>query len=313
MDAAVPSIGFISTLDWMVDDPWSAATTFARVFSLPEVRPSWRQSLATHGYEAVFARAHDDVTAAPTRLEFITATDTTGLTLCEMSPYEPVTALQRGRDQLIHATVLAIENTEQTIRWITENNIAARIEEPCEHLPLFRIWFGWNGEEHVAGVEPDTFLEMIPAEKISPRVAASIHTPNTEPGRSRLGWRMFLVDDLDTAVDQMLATTALRPSTITHDEALGVTRARYTFSHPGSAALDLAVPDGTGPAHDYFGRYGPGVFVTALYVTNPEKTIEDTVEQGAKPAFPGSSVDHVLAHHDLPGMLIAIEAMRQSR
>ena len=193
-----PRVLWLSTLDWFTGDAQESAQTFAEIFSLPQVRDDWLIQDPKHGYEAVFSRANDSVTAAPSRLEFLTVLHDVDEDLCALSPYEQVSALQSRRSQQVHATVLAVDDIDNAITWMEANGVAMKVEEACEHLPFPRVWIGWDHEGgHIPGVEPDMFLELISADGVSPKLVASVKAPSGRAGISRLGWRMFLVDELE--------------------------------------------------------------------------------------------------------------------
>jgi hypothetical protein len=192
--------------------------------------------------------------------------------------------------------------------------VGVRVEEPCEHLPFPRIWIGWDGDEnYVPGVEPKIFLEMIPANGVSPKVVDSVTEPSGRSGESRLAWRLFLVDDLDAAVALMASAAALYPSETVRDDQLAVDRARFSFAHPGSATIDIAEPHATGPARDYLDSNGPGVWLTGLQVADPEAVISAALERGAMRAIPDvKQLQHVIGHEQLHGALVAVEPFVES-
>ena len=83
---------------------------------------------------------------------------------------------------------------------------------------------------------------------------------------------------------------------------------RFTFAHPGSAALEIATPHPSGPARDYVNGNGLGVWLTGLLVSDPDAIIAAALNRGAKRAMPGTKhLQHILEHDPLPGCLVAVE------
>ena len=319
-----PSIAFLNSADWFVGDPSHAV---ARVRELVGFQASSRDltfQLPTHRFDARFFCAEDPMTVAPTKLEFIDASnkhdyDDEPPNKCDSPPLLAIERLQGSRPQKTHATNIVVENFDETLSWFQERDIPLYIEKECEHLPFQRGWVGWteSGARYIPGFDAGLFIEVIPIEafpaKMGEAVARSVRGVD---GVSRVGARTFLVDDLENAAKILQTTLGIRPDGIASQDAfLGVRKLTFSFRHAGGAQLVLAVPVMDGPARGYFSKWGAGLFTTELRFVDPEAIARHASSKGARieklthGEYPRALISDDL---ELPGVVLELNVLAQS-
>jgi hypothetical protein len=301
-------VHFLSTIDFIVDDVQTVCARFSDTFSLLSPRTSWFQRLDSHRYEAAYGRAGDAYADAPSRLQFwsLLSDHDVAEAPCHsyLAPVSALVARQADRPQKIHATVLAVDDVEAAIAWLAARKVPAQVEPPCEHFPFQRVWIGWQGSAYADPADTGLYLELIPAAAL-PASATTAGASALRDRTTRLGWRMFVVEDLGAAITMMRATLGLEPAEAWTDSRLKADCVRYTFKHPGSASLVLAEPHDAGPARSYIAEHGPGAYILGIYATEPAAALAHALSSGAHHPYAG--LDHLLTDAGTPAVVVSIE------
>jgi hypothetical protein len=247
------------------------------------------------------------MTEAPTRLEFITGRDVVARPGCSPAPLRITDAMQPGRAQRTHATVLCAADFDGAVDDLRRRGTPVWVEPGCEHLPHNRAWIGWRDGEYVPGFEAGTLLELIPTAALGDRIVESVAAIDV-PAVPRITRRVHLVDDLDATVRLLARTSGLEPvRSLDADTALGAVTATYGFAHPRSATFELAEPRGDGPAGDYYRAWGAGPFVTGLATVDPQSAASMAESRGARV---DTARTHPIVEHDaLPGVVVSLEPL----
>jgi hypothetical protein len=277
-------VALLNAADWVVPDLEDAGGRLVEL--LPELRTTGLSRIPEHDFDSVFLRGTADHAAAPTRFQLVRLPDAPSGPAdgCAWAPFQPMQDLQgRDRDQRIHGTVLAVHDFDDAVAGLLERGIAVHVEHECAHLPYRRAWLGWSGRDRVEGVDGGLFVEFIPIEVFPRAVRESVTQPVAGPEPSlRVAGRLHLVESLDAAVAQLTELVGLGEPQPYEDEPLGVSAARWTFGHPGSAVLEVAEPAGAGPAADYLAAQGVGPWLTTLECADPTGLARAAERNGAR-------------------------------
>ncbi|MBB5161535.1 hypothetical protein [Mycobacterium sp. AZCC_0083] len=277
-----PVVDLLNAADWVVPDLDVAGRRLVELF--PELKSTGVSHIPEHDFDSVFLRGRADQAAAPTRFQLVTLpTHPIGpADGCAWAPFQPMQSIQGlGRRQRIHGTVLAVHNFEEAVDGLLTRGIAVHVEHECAHLPYRRAWIGWSGRERVEGVDGGLFVEYIPIDVFPRSVRDSVELPRADEPTLRVSGRTNLMLDLDESVRQLAEVVGLGEPEFYDDDLLGIRAAKWTFRHPGSAALIVAEPAGTGPAAEYLAQAGPGSWLTTLGCADAAALAETAGRHGA--------------------------------
>jgi hypothetical protein len=277
--------------DLMVEDPDRIAGLLTAKIGV-HGHPRWRQAFPGHPYVAHFLRTHKSLAVAPTRIEPQGHLDAPN----EGDPMFPgyLRSLEefQGESRPIktHATVLITDDLEGLVQRLHEKRLPFRIARLTEEMPWDRIWLGCRPEDpryhpdvdgglciEIMGVEPlqmpEATFEVPPPEPRDPAPADLV----------RVVARGHLVRDLDAVVATLRSNLQWEPAEVEDFPAEGLRRARYGFTLPHSASLDLVEP--TRWATDegrYLYNWGPGAHYIRLSAVDLDAKEKDLVERGTR-------------------------------
>jgi hypothetical protein len=275
-----PEVDLLNAADWVVPDLDAASRRLVEFF--PELKSTGVTHIPEHDFDSVFLRGADHA-VAPTRFQLVTLPErSTGpADGCAWAPFQPMQSIQGlRRPQRIHGTVLAVHNFEEAVDGLLTRGIAVHVEHECAHLPYRRAWIGWSGWERVEGIDGGLFVEYIPIEVFPRSVRESVDLTRAGEPTLWVSGRTNLVLDLDESVRQLAEVVGGEPE-FYEDDLLGIRAARWTFRHPGSAALVVAESTGSGPAAEYLAQAGPGSWLTTLNCADAAALAEAAERHGA--------------------------------
>ncbi len=262
--------------DLMVGDPDQHAKLLVERLGVHS-HPNWRQGFDTHGYVAHFLRVHKSLAISPTRIETQHHWEVD-------NPADPIFAEYldslhefQGRHRPIktHSCVIATDDLDSLIEKLYRRRLPFRIAPIDEHLPFARLWLGTTPEQprYRPVVDGGLCLEFMPLAPLQLPAELFSATPPEPRELSdgqmvRIVQRAFLVRDLDETLrllDSNLDMVAAGPVELFPEE--GYRRARFTFSTPRSAALDVIEPVRWDcESGRYLATWGPGPFYTRIAV-----------------------------------------------
>ncbi len=290
--------------DAVVPDHDVAIARCQEEWGLPAVHPNWTVAPPGAGAKYSFARIQRDRRQAPTALEIL------GIPyLVSASDPEPpgyaylpeIAASQGDRPVRNHSTVISALDVRAVAARLAAAGGKFRLDEPDANLPFPRLWIGYS-DRHPGEYDPTTDgglrLEVIPHQSLVMPDPNS--TPDSTPAPLDAGTpvrmvaRTLLVADLDATLAALEAGLGWRPGTVVDSED-GVRRARFSFSYPSSALLELAQPDGRSSVEgEFLATWGPGPFSVRIAVNENEALqrrfqSRDVPHQLLSPAGPGEA------------------------
>lgn len=268
--------GLLLSADFMVSDPDQHAKVLVERLGV-HGHPHWRQAFDSHGYVAHFLRVHKSLAISPTRFETQHHREVDKAADPVFAEYlDSLHEFQgRHRPMKTHACVIATDDIAGIIEKVHRRRLPFRVAPIDEHLPFERLWVGTTPEQprYRPVVDGGLCLEFIPLAPLQLPPGLFAETP-PEPrdladgDMVRIVSRAFLVRDLDETLrllDTNLDLVPSGPVEMFPDE--GYRRARFTFSTPRSATLDLIEPVRWDcESGKYLGTWGPGPFYTRIAV-----------------------------------------------
>jgi hypothetical protein len=260
--------------DAVVPDHDVAIARCQEEWGLPPVHPNWTVAPPGAGAKYSFARIQRDRHQAPTALEILGIPYQAG----ESDPnqaghaYLPdIAASQGDRPVRNHSTVVSALDVRAVAGQLAVAGGRFRLDEPDANLPFPRLWIGYS-ERHPGEYDPTTDgglrLEVIPHQSLlmpDPHTA-SVRVRLDAGAPVRMVARTLVVADLDATLGALESNLGWRPETVADSED-GIRRARFGFSYPRSALLEVAQPDGPASVEgEFLAEWGPGPFSVRIAV-----------------------------------------------
>jgi hypothetical protein len=301
-----PVVDLLNAADWIVPDLDAAGARLVELF--PGLRSTGVSHIPEHDFDSVFLRGADHA-VAPTRFQLVMLPErpTGPADGCAWAPFQPMQSSPGlRRRQRNHGTFLALPNFDEAVDGLLTRGIAVHVEHECAHLPYRRAWIGWSGRERVEGVDGGLFVENIPIDVFPRSVRDSVELPRAGQPPLRISGRTNLVVDLDESVRQLAEIVGLGEPVFYMDDLLGIRAAKWTFRHPGSAALVVAESTGSGPAAEYLEQAGPGSWLTTLGCADATALAETAGRHGA--VTDHRDPDRVLLNDPVTGIRFELRA-----
>jgi hypothetical protein len=259
--------------DAVVPDHDAAVAQCQREWGLPAVHRNWTATPPGSGAKWSFARLQRDRRLAPTALEIL------GIPYGSSDPEErpagyaylpEIAASQGDRPVRNHSTVVTSADLGAVAERLTATGGRFRLDEADANLPFSRLWIGFSHQD-ADRYEPETDgglrLEVLPHDRLGmPEPGLAPEVVPLGPGAPvRMVARTVLVSDLDAVLLALDRHFGWRPETV-DDGDDGVRRARFAFTYPDSAVLEIAQPDGRSAEGEFLRQWGPGPFSVRIAV-----------------------------------------------
>jgi hypothetical protein len=223
-----------------------------------------------------FAWVSRDRFRAPTRLEVIAP-------LAPVAPERPapnypfieeIATSQGPRPSKLHSTVIAVSDIERLVTRLEDRRLPHRLFGADGHLPFPRLWLGFEsgeGDTYVPTVDGGLRIEVLPYAPLGiPTDDSAFRAGPVDETNliRRIESRLILVTDLDETLSHLASSLDWTPDEVVLP-ADGTRRARFVFSHPYSASLELVEATGrSGRAGTYQRQWGSGPYAIRLQVTS---------------------------------------------
>jgi hypothetical protein len=254
---------------------------------LPAVHRNWTSAPSGAGAKWSFARLQRDRRLAPTALEIL------GIPYDPVAPdqrpfgyaYLPeIAAAQGDRPVRNHSTVVSTGNLDATVARLEATGGHFRLDPPKADMPFPRLWVGFSVDDpgvYDPGTDGGLRIEILPHAALAmpdPDVAAR-PVPLDAGAPVRIVARTMLVEDLDPVLAAVETHLGWRPTT-DREGSDRARRARFEFSYPDSAVLEVVQPQPASEEGKFLASWGPGPFSIRIAVNDVHALQRHLVAEG---------------------------------